>query len=170
MSKGYWIVRVAVRDQERYRDYLAAAKVAFDKYGAKFLIRGGAFETMEGQSCERNVVVEFKDHATALACYRSAEYQTAKAIRQKYAEAHFIVIEGAESTTQAGVASERDDPLPHGTSKPSGILRRMYDAVGRARQRHAELHLGRSLSVSGARLTDDLERRLIQKTMQNSWF
>ena len=95
MSKGYWIVRVSVRDQARYPDYLAAARVAFEKFGATFLVRGGAFEAMEGSSRERNVVVEFKDYATALACYRSPEYQAARAIRQKYADADFIIIEGA---------------------------------------------------------------------------
>ena len=38
-------------------------------------MRGGAFETMEGNARERNVVVEFKDRPTASACYRSPEYQ-----------------------------------------------------------------------------------------------
>jgi len=97
MSKGYWMVRVSVRDQARYPEYLAAARPAFEKFGAKFLVRGGRFETMEGGSRERNVVVEFKDHATALACYRSPEHQAARAIRQVCADADFIIIEGASS-------------------------------------------------------------------------
>ena len=97
MPKGYWMVRVSVRDQARYPDYLAAARPAFEKFGAKFLVRGGAFEVMEGGARERNVVVEFADHATALACYRSPEYQRARAIRQQCADADFIVIEGAAS-------------------------------------------------------------------------
>ena len=95
MSKGYWMVRVSVRDQGRYPEYLAAARPAFEKFGAKFIVRGGAFETMEGNSRDRNVVVEFKDPATAIACYRSPEYEAARAIRQKYADADFIIIEGA---------------------------------------------------------------------------
>ena len=33
----------------RYKDYVAAAKLAFDKYGAKMLARGGAYEATEGQ-------------------------------------------------------------------------------------------------------------------------
>ncbi len=41
MAKGYWIARVDIRVQERYHEYVSAAKVAFDKYGAKFLARGG---------------------------------------------------------------------------------------------------------------------------------
>ena len=95
MSKGYWIVRVSVRESERYPEYLAAAKPAFDKFGARFLVRGGTFESMEGHARERNVVVEFKDYATALACYQSPEYQSARKIRNAIADADFIVAEGA---------------------------------------------------------------------------
>jgi uncharacterized protein (DUF1330 family) len=95
MAKGYWIVRVSVRDQERYPQYLTAARPAFEKFGAKFVIRGGRFETMEGTSRDRNVVVEFIDYATAIDCYGSPEYQSAKAIRQKHADADFVIIEGA---------------------------------------------------------------------------
>jgi uncharacterized protein (DUF1330 family) len=95
MAKGYWIVRVSVRDEQRYPEYLAAARPAFEKFGANFIVRGGAFDAMEGSARDRNVAVEFVDRATALACYNSPEYQTAKAIRQKYAEADFLIIEGA---------------------------------------------------------------------------
>ena|SRR5262245_8610900 len=44
MAKGYWIVRVSVHDHERYPEYLAAAEAAFKKYGAKFIVRGGAYD------------------------------------------------------------------------------------------------------------------------------
>jgi uncharacterized protein (DUF1330 family) len=95
MPMAYWIVRVSVRDADRYPDYLTAARPAFEKFGARFIVRGGAFESMEGSARDRNVVVEFADCTTALACYRSAEYQAAKAVRQKYADADFIIIDGA---------------------------------------------------------------------------
>src|SRR4051794_10947522 len=95
MPKAYWIVRVSVGDEQRYPDYLAAAKPAFQKFCATFIVRGGPFEAMEGTARERNVVVEFRDRATADACYASPEYQSAKAIRQKYADADFIIIDGA---------------------------------------------------------------------------
>jgi uncharacterized protein (DUF1330 family) len=94
MPKAYWIVRVSVHNQECYPDYLAAARPAFDKFGARFVVRGGAFETMEGSARDRNVVVEFADRETASACYRSPEYQAARAIRQKYADADFIIVDG----------------------------------------------------------------------------
>jgi uncharacterized protein (DUF1330 family) len=95
MAKAYWIVRVSVHTPEKYPDYLAAARPAFEKFGASFVVRGGAFELMEGEARDRNVVVEFADVATATACYRSDEYQKAKAIRQANADADFIIIEGA---------------------------------------------------------------------------
>jgi uncharacterized protein (DUF1330 family) len=95
MPKGYWIVRVSVKNAERYPAYLAAARPAFEKFGARFLARGGRFEAMEGSSRERNVIVEFESYATALACYRSSEYQGAKAIRNANADADFVIVEGA---------------------------------------------------------------------------
>jgi uncharacterized protein (DUF1330 family) len=94
MSKAYWMVRVSVQNEQRYPEYLAAAAPAFQKFGAKFVVRGGAFETMEGSARDRNVVVEFKDRPTAIACYQSPEYQSAKTIRQRYADTDFIIIDG----------------------------------------------------------------------------
>jgi uncharacterized protein (DUF1330 family) len=94
MPKGYWIVRVSVRDENGYPEYLAAARSAFQKFGAKFIVRGGPFESREGNARDRNVVVEYKNLQTAIACYDSPEYQAAKTIRQKYADADFIIIDG----------------------------------------------------------------------------
>ncbi len=94
MAKGYWIAHVDVRDPEGYKDYVATAKPAFERFGAKFLARGGAWEAMEGRGRARNVVIEFPSLQVAKDCYNSPEYQAAKAIRQKYAEAEMVIVEG----------------------------------------------------------------------------
>ena len=94
MPKGYWVVRVSVKDEAGYPEYLAAAMPVFKKFGANFIVRGGPFDAPEGTARDRNVVIEFKDLATAKGCYDSPEYQVAKAIRQKYADADLIIIEG----------------------------------------------------------------------------
>jgi len=94
MAKGYWIGRIDVSDAEGYKPYIAANAEAFRKYGARFVVRGGKFEPVEGASRARNVVIEFKDYATALACYRSPEYAKAMALRAGKAVADIIVIEG----------------------------------------------------------------------------
>lgn len=95
MAKAYWIVRVTVHNPGEYPAYLSAARPAFQKYGARFLVRGGFFECMEGFARERNVVVEFDDIDTARACYHSDEYQAAKLIRQRNAETDFLIVQGA---------------------------------------------------------------------------
>ncbi len=93
-NKGYWIVGADISNPEGYKTYVAANAAAFRKYGARFLVRGGAFERLEGAGRARNVVIEFADYATALACYRSPEYQSALALRLPHATADVIVIEG----------------------------------------------------------------------------
>jgi len=94
MPKGYWIARVDVLNADRYRAYVAANGEALGKYGGRFLVRGGPFEAVEGHSRARNIVIEFADYATALACYRSPEYQRAMALREGQCESELIIIEG----------------------------------------------------------------------------
>jgi uncharacterized protein (DUF1330 family) len=95
MPKGYWIARVDIRDPERYKDYVAAAKPAFERFGAKFLARGGAFEVAEAPGRARNVVIEFESLAAAHDCYHSPEYQRAAAIRQQVADGEIVLVEGS---------------------------------------------------------------------------
>lgn len=96
MPKGYWIAHVDVRDPEGYKGYVAGAKAAFDKYGARFLARGGAFDAVEGDGRARNVVIEFASLAIARECYHSPEYQAAKAIRVQHADGEIVLVEGIE--------------------------------------------------------------------------
>jgi len=94
MAKGYWIVRVDVRDEEGYKAYAAASPGICKKFGGRYLLRNGRFTDAEGQSRSRNVVVEFPDYETALACYRSVEYQQNMKVRQAHSTGELIVIEG----------------------------------------------------------------------------
>ncbi|MEN9539323.1 MAG: hypothetical protein RLZZ126_1558 [Pseudomonadota bacterium] len=96
MKKGYWIGRVDVSDPEAYKAYQAANAVPFKKYGAKFLVRGGEFTTVEGASRTRNVVIEFDSYQQALDCWHSPEYQAAKKLREKVSVIDLIVIEGLD--------------------------------------------------------------------------
>jgi uncharacterized protein (DUF1330 family) len=91
--KGYWIAHVDVTDPEGYKAYQAADMVPFGMYGARFLVRGGRSEVVEGRQRSRCVVIEFPSYDAALACYRSPEYQAAKAMRQGKGEIDLLVIE-----------------------------------------------------------------------------
>lgn len=94
MAKGYWIARVDVDDLDRYMDYVKANAVPFAEYGARFLVRGGAFENPEGTSRARNVVIEFPSYEAALDCYHSESYQAAKAIRDPISQGDLVIVEG----------------------------------------------------------------------------
>jgi uncharacterized protein (DUF1330 family) len=94
MAKGYWIARVDVTDEAAYKKYVAANAEAFSKYGARFIVRGGAYEAVEGTARARNVVIEFPSHEAAVSCYGSPEYQQALAHRKGASEGELIIIEG----------------------------------------------------------------------------
>ena len=95
-GKGYWIGRVDVDDLEQYKRYVEANAAPFREYGAKFLVRGGRFECVEGASRARNVVIEFPSYEQAMACYRSPGYQAAIALRAPVSVIDLIIIEGHE--------------------------------------------------------------------------
>ena len=94
--KGYWIAHVTVTDPDSYQKYVDGTGVAFAKYGARFLARGGKTEQLEGEGHPRNVVIEFDSMEQALACYRSPEYQAARAHRVDAGIANVMIMEGAE--------------------------------------------------------------------------
>ncbi len=94
MAKGYWIARVDVSNEPGFAIYASANAAIFKKFGGRYVVRGGKFEGMEGSSRSRNVVVEFPDYATALACYRSPDYQANIKVRLPHCTVDLIVIEG----------------------------------------------------------------------------
>ena len=96
MPKAYWVAHVDVDDPEIYAQYRAANAVAFEKYGARFIVRGGPQTQREGHSRARTVVIEFPDLTTATACFDSPEYQAAKAIRDPISCADMVIVEGYE--------------------------------------------------------------------------
>jgi uncharacterized protein (DUF1330 family) len=94
LAKGYWIVRIDVSDPEVYGRYVKANAEPLGRFGAKFLVRGGKYEAVEGNARARNVVVEFPSFQAALDCFKDPAYQAAKAIRDPVTEAEVVVIEG----------------------------------------------------------------------------
>ncbi len=94
MAKGYWLAQVDVTDPDGYKNYLAAIGAAFHKYGGRYVVRAGRHEAAEGACRSRLVVMEFPDYDTALACYRSPEYQHAVSLRKGNATADIAIVEG----------------------------------------------------------------------------
>ncbi len=94
MPKGYWIGQVDVNDPEKYQAYIKANAKPFKKYGARFLVRGGEAERVEGKTRARLVVIEFPDYQTAVDCYHSPEYQEALALRLPHSTGDIVIVQG----------------------------------------------------------------------------
>ena len=83
---AYVIADITVTDAELYPSYTAITPGTIEKYGGRFVIRGGAHETVEGDwQPGRLVMLEFDDMAAARRWYDSPEYTEARAIRQRAA-------------------------------------------------------------------------------------
>ena len=94
--KAYVVANVAIRDPERYKDYVKAATPTVAAHGGRYIARGGRAERLEGGvAVNRMVVLEFPSYAHAKGWYESPEYQAALAIRQSCSTGDFILIEGA---------------------------------------------------------------------------
>jgi uncharacterized protein (DUF1330 family) len=101
MAKGYWIARVDVSDPQQYQAYVAANAEPFRQYGARFLVRAGPFEAVEGESRSRNVVIEFPSYAQAMECWHSPGYSQARALRLPAASGEVVIVEGYDGPQPA---------------------------------------------------------------------
>lgn len=96
MPKGYWVAHATVDDPEAYGAYRAANAVPFARHGARFLVRGGAAQLVEGKLRPRTVVIEFPTIEAARACWNDPDYQAARALRLPVSVADLVIVEGTE--------------------------------------------------------------------------
>jgi uncharacterized protein (DUF1330 family) len=92
---AYFIVDVQVNDPQLYAEYRKLVMPTLEKYGGRFLVRGGVVETIEGTwSPERFVMLEFEDSEQFKRWYYSPEYTEARTIRFKSSTANAILVQG----------------------------------------------------------------------------
>ena len=93
---GYIIADIEVTDPEEYRTYTQQTQGTLDKYGGKFLVRGGQHETLEGDwQAKRIVIIEFPSVEQAKVWYHSPEYTAIIGIRQHSTVSRIILVQGA---------------------------------------------------------------------------
>jgi hypothetical protein len=67
----------------------------------------------------------------------------------------------------------RDDPATwsaSGVARCHGLWRRIFDAIWRARERKAAREVERHFGLSGQKLTDEIERRMMESLTRNQNF
>ena len=95
MSKGYIVVvyeRIA--DESALKDYAVKAKDAVEKFGGRFLVRGGKKIITEGKEFIRTAVLEFPSFEQAKEFYYSEDYQTAHRLLKETVVRSHQIIEG----------------------------------------------------------------------------
>lgn len=92
---AYVIIDVNVRDGETYERYKQLASAAVAAYGGRYLARGGATQTLEGDWWpSRMVILEFPTMQQGRAWWDSPEYGPARALRQACADSEILLVEG----------------------------------------------------------------------------
>jgi len=96
MTPAYIIVDMKVSKPEQYKDYMAAAPAAVKAFGGEYLVRGGRFETMEGNwQPARIAMLRFPSFDQAKAFYDDEMYRQARAKRAGATEFfNMILVEG----------------------------------------------------------------------------
>jgi uncharacterized protein (DUF1330 family) len=96
--KALCIVYENVDDWEGYDQYRSQVMPTLDAFGAKFLVRGGAFTTVEGEMpFERIAVLEFPSRDAAEAWYRSDAYQAVLPIRLAATRCQFVIVDAVDA-------------------------------------------------------------------------
>ena len=93
---AYVIGEIEVTDPGTYEDYRKQVLATIEKFGGRFLARGGKVEPLEGGwAPKRLVLLEFPDTQAAMTWYRSTEYAPLIKLRQKASRGKLIAVEGA---------------------------------------------------------------------------
>jgi len=93
MASAYIIVDMKISDTEQYKQYMAAAPAAVAAAGGEYLVRGGKFETLEGNwQPGRIAMLRFPSFEQAKAFYDGELYRAARARREGATESFNMVL------------------------------------------------------------------------------
>ncbi|MBI3507866.1 MAG: DUF1330 domain-containing protein [Proteobacteria bacterium] len=93
---AYVIADIAVSDPAKYEGYKALSPGAVEKFGGRFVARGGQSGVLEGDwKPGRLVVIEFPSYDKAQTFYTSVEYTAARRARAgATSRFNMVVVEG----------------------------------------------------------------------------
>ena len=93
--KAYWVALYKrIDSQENIKNYGAKVTEVIKSYGGKPLVRGGKFNTLEGETYPRTVIWEFPSYEKAIECHGSKKYQDGWAIAKNTTNRNLQIIEG----------------------------------------------------------------------------
>tara|TARA_Y100001958_G_C21010916_1_gene391063 strand:- start:138 stop:437 length:300 start_codon:yes stop_codon:yes gene_type:complete len=95
MKKAYWIsLYTKIENLENLKNYAETVTPIIKSYGGIPLVRGGKYQTYDGDNFLRTVIWEFPNYEKAIECHNSKEYQAGWALAKKTTCRHMQIIEG----------------------------------------------------------------------------
>ena len=95
MKKGYWIsLYFQVDNQDNLKRYAETVTPIIKSYGGIPLVRGGKYQTYDGDEFIRTVVWEFPSYEKAIKCHKSKEYLAGWSIAKDTTSRHMQIVEG----------------------------------------------------------------------------
>ncbi|WP_335946187.1 MULTISPECIES: DUF1330 domain-containing protein [Salipiger] len=91
---AYMIARIDVTDPEEYAIYAGQTVALAERFGGRFLVKGGPQEVIEGEAPSRHVIVEFPSRAAAERWFNSPEYQRILPIALRASTRDVVIVEG----------------------------------------------------------------------------
>jgi uncharacterized protein (DUF1330 family) len=92
---AYVLAEIEITNPEAYKEYTKAVPATVEKYGGKFLHRGGEITKFEGEWPERRrVIIEFPSAAVAQQWWDSTEYAKPKAMRRAASNGRLLLFHG----------------------------------------------------------------------------
>ena len=95
MKKSYWIsLYTKIYSLENLKKYAEIVTPIIKSFGGVPLVRGGKYETFEGDNFLRTVIWEFPNYEKALACLNSKDYQAGWEVAKGTTIRHMQIVEG----------------------------------------------------------------------------
>lgn len=93
--KAFVIAAETVKDDAMFAAYRQAVPATVEPFGGKFIVRGGALTTLEGECAHpRLVIIEFPSRAAAEGWYNSADYRKIISLRLNASVGNLIIVDG----------------------------------------------------------------------------
>ncbi len=97
-AKAYLIAQIDVHNPEGYEAHRSQTGAVVERFGGRFLVRGGELHPLEGDPASRRLVIlEFSDLGAAESFYHSAEYQALVPHRTANSSATLFIAEGVDA-------------------------------------------------------------------------
>jgi len=94
----YMVLEIVVHDPVTYAKYVERVPAVIEKFGGRYLVRGGQVTPMEGDwNPERIVILEFPSLDSLQEWHQSAEYQELALLRAEATESRAFVVEGHQT-------------------------------------------------------------------------